>query len=56
MPHPSYSPHLGTSYFYLFPPVKEKLERIQVADDAQFFEFLQEVLRSLHQQELNTIF
>jgi hypothetical protein len=35
---------------------KKKLERIQLADEDQFFECLQEVLMSLDQQELNTVF
>jgi hypothetical protein len=41
-----YAPHatailfapFGSSDFYLFPTVKEKLERTQVADEDQFFE------------------
>jgi hypothetical protein len=40
----------------LFPTVKEKLERIQLADEDQFLECLQEILRGLDQQELNTVF
>jgi hypothetical protein len=56
MQHPPYSSDLAPSDFYLFPTVKEKLERIQLADEDQFFECLQEVLRDLDQQELNTIF
>jgi hypothetical protein len=40
MPHPPYSPNLATSDFYFFPTVKEKLERIQLADEDQFFECL----------------
>jgi hypothetical protein len=40
----------------LFPIVKEKLERIQLTDEDQFFECLQEVLSGLNQQELNTVF
>jgi uncharacterized protein YecT (DUF1311 family) len=40
----------------MFPTVKEKLERIQLADEDQFFECLQEMLRGLDQKELNTIF
>jgi hypothetical protein len=36
MPHPSYSPDLAPSDFYLFPTVKAKLEWIQVADNDQF--------------------
>jgi hypothetical protein len=40
----------------LFSTVKEKLERIHLADEDQFFECLQEVLRGLDQQELNRVF
>jgi hypothetical protein len=47
MPHQSYSLDLASSYFYLFFIVKAKLERIQVADEDQFFECLQEILRGL---------
>jgi hypothetical protein len=36
--------------------VKEKLERIQVADEDQFFECLQEILRGIDQEELNGVF
>jgi hypothetical protein len=39
--HPSYSSDLALSSFYLFPTVKEKFERIQLADEDQFFECLQ---------------
>jgi hypothetical protein len=31
-----YSPNLASSDFYLFPTMKEKLERTQVADEDQF--------------------
>jgi DNA-binding transcriptional regulator YbjK len=40
----------------MFPTVKEKLEKIQLADEDQFFECLQEFLRDLDQQELNSVF
>jgi hypothetical protein len=53
MPDQSYSPDLATSDVYLFYTVKEKLERIHLADEDQFFECLQGVLRGLDQQELN---
>jgi hypothetical protein len=56
MPDQPYSPNLATSDLYLFPTVKEKLERIHLADEDQFFECLQGVLRDLDQQELNRIF
>jgi hypothetical protein len=36
MPHQPYSPDLAPSDFYLFPTVKEKLERIQLADEDKF--------------------
>jgi hypothetical protein len=36
--------------------VKEKLERIQVADEDQFFESLQETLSCIDQEELNGVF
>jgi hypothetical protein len=51
-----YSPDLVCSDFYLFPLVKEKLERIQMADENQFFESLQEILRCSDQEESNGIF
>jgi hypothetical protein len=51
-----YSPAVATSDLYLFSTVKEKLERIHLADEDQFFECLQGVLRSLDQQELNRVF
>jgi hypothetical protein len=54
--HPPYSLDLAPSDFYLFPTIKEKLERIQLADEDQFFKCLQKVLRGLDQQELNTVF
>jgi hypothetical protein len=56
MPYSSYSLDLVFSDFYLFPTVKEKLERIQLADEDQFFECLQEVLRDIDLEKLNTIF
>jgi hypothetical protein len=56
MPHPPYLPHLASSHFYLFPTVKENPEQIQVADEDQFFESLQEILKDIDQKELNGIF
>jgi hypothetical protein len=35
---------------------EKKLERIQVADEDQFFESLQEILRNIHHEELNSVF
>jgi hypothetical protein len=51
-----YSHNLAYSDLYLFSTVKEKLERIHLGDDDQFFECLQEVLRGLDHQELNRAF
>jgi hypothetical protein len=56
MPHPPYSQDLASDGFYLFPTVKEKLERIHLADEDQFLECLQGILSGLDQQELNRIF
>jgi transposase len=56
MPHPPNSPDLAPIYFYLFSTMKDKLERIQLADEDQFFERLSEILRSIDQQELNGAF
>jgi hypothetical protein len=39
--HPFYSLNLASSDFYLLPTLKEKLERIQVADEDRLFECLQ---------------
>jgi hypothetical protein len=36
MLHPPYSPDLAPGDFYLFLTVKEKLERVQLADEDQF--------------------
>jgi hypothetical protein len=36
--------------------VKEKLERTQMADEDQFFESLEAILRGIDQEELNRIF
>jgi hypothetical protein len=56
MPHRSYSFDLAFSDFYLFAIVKEKLERIQLADEDQFFECLLQVLRDVDLEKLNIVF
>jgi hypothetical protein len=56
MPRPSYLPSLASNDFYLFPTVKEKLEWIHLADEDQFFECLQDVLRGINLEELNIVF
>jgi hypothetical protein len=55
MPEPPYLPGLATSYFYLFPTVKEKLERTQVADARQCFDSLHAILRGIDREELNGV-
>jgi hypothetical protein len=56
MPQPSHSFDLVSSDFYLFPTVKEKLKRIQLADGDQFCECLPDILKDVDQQELNNTF
>jgi histone-lysine N-methyltransferase SETMAR len=56
MPQPPYSPDLALSDFYLFPTVKEKFERTQVADEDQFSESIQAILSDIDQEELNGVF
>jgi hypothetical protein len=55
MPHSPDSLDLASSDFYLFPLVKEKFEYIHPADEHQFFECLQEILRGIDLEELNTV-
>jgi hypothetical protein len=56
MPHPSYSPDLAPSDFYLLPTVKEKLERIPLPDDDHFFECVPDILMDMNHDELNQVF
>jgi histone-lysine N-methyltransferase SETMAR len=56
MPQSHYSPDMAPIDFYLFPTIKEKLERIHLADEDQLFEYLQAVVKRLDQQELNRVF
>jgi hypothetical protein len=56
MPEPPSSPDLAPSDFYLFPTVKEKAERTQVADEEQFFESLRAILRRIDQEKFNRVF
>jgi hypothetical protein len=56
MPDQSYSSNQAPSDLYLFSTVKEKLERIHLVDEDQFFECLQGVLKGVDQQELNHVF
>jgi hypothetical protein len=51
MTHSSYSPDLDFSDFCLFSTMKEKLEWIQVADEDQFFECVQKILRCFDQDK-----
>jgi hypothetical protein len=56
MPNPPYSLDLALSDFYLFSTVKEKLERIHLADEDQFVGFLHEILRHIDREELDIVF
>jgi hypothetical protein len=49
LPQPPYSPDLALCDFSLFPIVKERLERTQVADEDQVIESLQGSLRGIDQ-------
>jgi hypothetical protein len=51
-----YLHNLATSDLYLFSTINEKLEWIHLANEYQFFESLQGVLRSQDQQELTRVF
>jgi hypothetical protein len=51
-----YSPDLAFSDFCLFLTVKEKLERIQVREEDQLFEFSQEIIKVINHDELNHFF
>jgi hypothetical protein len=55
MLHPPYSPDLTPRDFYLFPTVKEKLERIQVTDEDQYVECLQKILSDIDQKQLKGV-
>jgi hypothetical protein len=56
MPCPPYLLDFASSGFYLFPTVKEKLERIQVIDRDQLCDCLQEILAGINHDELNQVF
>jgi hypothetical protein len=56
MPDSLYSHDLVSRDFYLFPPVKEKCERIQLADEDQFFDCPSEILRGSDLEKLTTVF
>jgi hypothetical protein len=56
MPQLPYSPALASSDFYLFPTVKEKLERTQVADEDESLESLHAILMRIDRDELNRAF
>jgi hypothetical protein len=56
MPRPPDSPDLVPSDLYLFPTMKENLERTQMADEEQFFESLRAISSGIDQEELNSVF
>jgi hypothetical protein len=56
IPQPPYSPDLAPGDFYLFGPVKNRLEKIQASDADDFFEQLEEILSSIAVEELERVF
>jgi hypothetical protein len=56
MSHLRYLSDLPSRNFYLFLTVKEKLERIQAAEEGQLFEYQQEILGDINHDELNRAF
>jgi hypothetical protein len=60
MPHATCHTHpihiIWLSVTYIVSYSERKLERIQVADEDSFSECLQEILRSIDQKELNSVF
>jgi transposase len=56
MPLPFHSPDLAPSDFYLFPTVKNRLERIHRVDGNDLFEQLLEILRATPVDELELVF
>jgi hypothetical protein len=56
MPQPSYSPDFAPSDFYLFPTVKDRLERTHTVDGDDLFEQLFEILRAIAVDELERVF
>jgi hypothetical protein len=56
MPQPPYSLELALCDFYFFPAIKQKLERIQLADENQSFESLQAILSRLNHKVSNAVF
>jgi hypothetical protein len=56
MPQPPYFPDMAPSDFYLFGPVKNRLEQIQASDADDFFEQLEAILSSISVEELERVF
>jgi hypothetical protein len=56
MPHPSYSIHLVSRYFDLFPTVKDRLERIHTVDGDDLFQQLLEIGPVTSVDEVGRIF
>jgi cell fate (sporulation/competence/biofilm development) regulator YlbF (YheA/YmcA/DUF963 family) len=56
MSYPLYSPDLASGDFYLFATVKEKLEWVRMTGEDRFFECMQEIVRSIDENELNRVF
>jgi transposase len=56
MSQPPYSPNLAPNDSYLFPTLKNRLERIYTVDGDDLFEQLLEILREIPVDELEPIF
>jgi hypothetical protein len=56
MPQPSYSLDLAPNDFYLFPTVKNRLERIHTVDGDDLFEQLLELVPVIPVDELDRVF
>jgi hypothetical protein len=56
MPHPSYSPDLAPTAFYLVPTVKERLEHAGITDEDRPFEELHTILKPIPGAELKRVF
>jgi hypothetical protein len=54
--HPSYSPDLAPSDFYLFSTIKERLTDIQMVGEEDVFDQLRELLNEIAVRELTKVF
>jgi hypothetical protein len=55
-PHPSFSPNLSPSDFYLFGKVKTALMGVTLKDESQLFQCVMNVLHRIPRDELEAVF